>query len=434
MGRAIPKHPPPAAATSVQVTLRALSALFTRVGARDTDTTVFDMVQPSPVLASGVSVSTPASGYIGYAPWIGSVGRAECSVMDKLLYNFVVACPPAEVCTAVSAPPHDIGYYLQSRWCPPTTTYTPPVVTVREQAPGTSAPSTNTCSDTTGPCNNQLAQLIRVLQEPKVTIPTFNSNPMSYQHFIRAFEDNVKWVISDNATRLAWLSQQCTSEAARVIECCMLMPPELGYPRARELLRSRFGDEIIIVDLWVRRLVGQTKTLPLQEYADNLCSCYETLTTMNALIHLDNSTNLPKLVDQLPGYLQSRWRSLALKLRKERLPRWSVLLDLVEFTEDTALDSNDPLYVSKGNMLVQPPTMRGSRLVITNAPMDSMDMDGDSDSDISSYLDNSATDTAKDTQMAQSYAMCYSMHVATKCHVLRRLGSSDRLAKLRGLN
>ena len=43
------------------------------------------------------------------------------------------------------------------------------------------------------------------------------------------------------------------------------MPPELGYPQARELLRSRFGDEIIIVDLWVRRLVGKNRTVTLQE-------------------------------------------------------------------------------------------------------------------------------------------------------------------------
>ena len=66
-------------------------------------------------------------------------------------------------------------------------------------------------------------------------IPTFSSDPMSYKHFIRAFKDNVERVISDDASRLARLAQQCEGKAAHVIECCMLMPPELGYPRAREL-------------------------------------------------------------------------------------------------------------------------------------------------------------------------------------------------------
>ena len=45
--------------------------------------------------------------------------------------------------------------------------------------------------------------------------------------------------------------------------------------------------------------MGENRTVPLQEYADNLRSCYEALTAMNALTHLDNSTNLPKLVEKI---------------------------------------------------------------------------------------------------------------------------------------
>ena len=167
---------------------------------------------------------------------------------------------------------------------------------------------------------------------------------MSYSRFIRAFEHNIERVIADDASRMAHLTQLCTGEAARVIECCVLMSPEIGYPQARELLKDRFGDEVIIVDMWVKRLVGETSTLPLQEYADNLRACYGALTSMNALAHLDNSTNLPKLVEKLPGYLQSRWRSLALKLRKEKPSRRPALRDLVDFAQDAALEANDPLY------------------------------------------------------------------------------------------
>ena len=307
-GGAIPKRPPPGLpsppVTSVLDNLdnlRAPSASYTGVGARGADTTVLDTVLPGPALGGGVSVPTPAPGY-GY-----------------------------------------VGYYPESRRWPPTNMYVPPVVTAREQPPGNSAPCTDTRSDSTGPCNNnQLAQLIGVLQAPAVIIPTFSGDPMSYQRFIRDFEDNVERVISDDASRLARLAQQCEGEAARIIECCMLMPPELGYPRARELLRSLFGDEIIIVDLWVRRLVGENRTVPLQEYADNLRSCYEALTAMDSLTHLDNSINLPKLVQRLPGYLQSRWRGLALQLRKERTARRPALADLIEFTQDAALEANDP--------------------------------------------------------------------------------------------
>ena len=61
-------------------------------------------------------------------------------------------------------------------------------------------------------------------------IPTFSGDPMSYQRFIRAFEDNVERVISDDASRLARLAQQCEGEAARVIECCMLNATGVRIP------------------------------------------------------------------------------------------------------------------------------------------------------------------------------------------------------------
>ena len=145
------------------------------------------------------------------------------------------------------------------------------------------------------------------------------------------------------------------------------MPPELGYPQARELLKHRFGDEVIIVDMWFKRLVGETSTLPLQEYADNLRACYGALTSMKALAHLDISTNLPKLVEKLPGYLQSRWRSLALKLHKEKPSRRPALCDLVEFVQDAALEANDPLYGIKQKKS-QPVSIKGTSLVTAAVP------------------------------------------------------------------
>ena len=217
----------------------------------------------------------------------------------------------------------------------------------------------------------------------------------------------------------------------------MLMPPELGYPRARELLRNRFGDEIIIVDLWVRRLVGENRTVPLQEYADNLRSCFEALTAMNALTHLDNSTNLPKLVERLPGYLQSRWRGLALQLRKERPARRPALADLVEFVQDAALEANDPLYGIKPRKSAQPPVVRGASMMIADAHFAAdadMDSDRDSQLDTSSEMDTGTTDSTKDTRKVPACAVCNGKHVATKCRTLRRLGPKDRIEKVRSLH
>ena len=216
-GGAIPKRPPPglpAPPTSVQDT-NAPSVLLTGAGSRDAGTTVMDTVLPGPAPAGGVSVSKPAPGYhpgyhFGYGHGINSLRGAEGSGMDiqDSAYQPTYA--------TVSAPPASIGYFPEgSRYLPTVApmdtsrSHPHPVATAREQPPGNSAPCTDTRSDSTGPCNDQLAQLIGVLQAPAVIIPTFSGDPMSYQRFIRAFEDNVERVISDDASRLARLAQQC---------------------------------------------------------------------------------------------------------------------------------------------------------------------------------------------------------------------------------
>ena len=183
--------------------------------------------------------------------------------------------------------------------------------------------------------------------------------------------------------------------------------------------------------MWDNRIV------PLQEYADNLRFCFEALTAMNALIHLDNSTNLPKLVERLPGYLQSRWCGLTLQLRKEHPARRPALANHMEFVQDVALEANDPLYSIKPRKSVQLCVVRGASMMVADAPFTAdadMDNDRDSQMDTSSEMDTSATDTTRDTRNAPACAVCKGNHAATKCHMLRKLRPSDRINKVRSLH
>ena len=148
-------------------------------------------------------------------------------------------------------------------------------------------------------------------------------------------------VVHDNAARLARLVQLCSGEADRVVNCCLLMPADQGYPRARQLLKQRFGDDYTIVNLWVSRLT-EGRMNGLREYADDLRSCLETLTAMDAAQEMDTMGNLAKVVGKLPNYLQSRWRGQAQHLRREgRRPR---LRDVVAFTEEAADEAEDPVF------------------------------------------------------------------------------------------
>ena len=191
----------------------------------------------------------------------------------------------------------------------------------------------------------QQAQMIGVLQAPKVTLPSFNGDPMMYTQFMRAFEDNVERVISDDAARLSRLMQLCTGDASGAIEGCMLMPPEMGYRRAKQLLQTRFGNEYTIVSMWLHKLMN-LKTQTVREAADELRSCWEALAALGATSELDTMTNMTTVVGKIPSSLQTRWRTHAYRMRTAtgRRPRF---LDLVAFVEEVADELNDPVWGSR---------------------------------------------------------------------------------------
>ena len=190
------------------------------------------------------------------------------------------------------------------------------------------------------------------------------------------------------------------------------MTPKLGHLKARELLAKLFWDDLIIVDLCFKRIIEETRTLPLQEYADNLCSCYEALASIDALTHLDNSKTLPKLVDKLHGYLQSQWRSLALNLRKESPPRRPALVDLA-FVQDTALEANDPLQHQGKD--------------------DSTATHGKGDQPHYRHRSDHPVTIILGTVKAPEYAVCKGKHAAIKCVMLCRIGPDNCMIKARVL-
>ena len=194
----------------------------------------------------------------------------------------------------------------------------------------------------------QQQQLISLMQLPKVELQTFDGSPMKYWLFIRAFENSVERDLIDDNAKLSRLLQYCTGEAKRVIECCAIMSPSEGYARARQLLKERFGNDFTILESWVQSItqrapIKSTDRLNLQRYSDDLKSCKEVLNAMGKLSEIDNQTNLVKIVEKLPTYLQNRWKQEVRKLgeRSNRRPQFG---DIVSFVDKAAQEANDPVY------------------------------------------------------------------------------------------
>ena len=139
---------------------------------------------------------------------------------------------------------------------------------------------------------------------------------MQYHDFRRVFDNNVERVLNDPSSKLARLVQLCT-EVARVIQGCTMMHPKQGYARAHQWLETRFGDKFIISELWGQRLLNIGSRVPLQEFADELRTCYESLYDLGALGELQTQGNLAEIIKKLPAYLQNKWWEVVRRLKTQ---------------------------------------------------------------------------------------------------------------------
>ena len=217
----------------------------------------------------------------------------------------------------------------------------------RGRLPASQASSSRTTEDHLESLYLHQARLMGVLQAPKVSMPKFEGDLMGYFPFIRAFEENVEKLLDNDGSKLARLTQLCTGKAARAIQCCSMLPPAQGYKKARQLLKTRFGDPFTITEFWVERLTEGPPRANLQEYADDLQNCLECLNALGATGELQSQSSLAALVRKLPPHLQNRRRDVAYELR-EREGKRPALEDTVKFVGRAATVAADPVYGSGG--------------------------------------------------------------------------------------
>ena len=126
------------------------------------------------------------------------------------------------------------------------------------------------------------------------------------------------------------------------------MSPSAGYARARALLKERFGDDYRISEMWVKKvtegpIVRHGEGRCLQELADDLRSCKETLEAMSKLEEIGTHRSMVKIVERLPQSLKSRWRKLAVKTL-EATGRYPSIAKFTHFVSEAAREATDPVF------------------------------------------------------------------------------------------
>ena len=275
--------------------------------------------------------------------------------------------------------------------------------------------------------DSSLPELIATLKLPQGQLTKFDGDPMKYWLFIRSFDNCIGNIDSvDSASKLNRLQQYCTGKALKVIECCSVMQPEFGYQRARELLKSRFGNEYQISQCWIEKivegaLVKSGDGVALQELADDARMCKETLEAMHMLDEIDTRVKMVKIVNRLPQYLQGKWRHFAVKQLDSNC-RYPKFTQLVDFLEHAARELNDPVFgcasSQKGELKARGKTVaQGTSLVMYG--------DGGRYSPGNSQYQRSTSDPT--SKASRTCYHCSGSHFLTACQQFKRMTPVKRL-------
>ena len=191
-------------------------------------------------------------------------------------------------------------------------------------------------------------RVIDAMSMPKTSLMKFDGNPLKFWVFLQSFDTCVGKTLVDDGVKLNQLMESCVGKAATVIQPCALMEASAGYRRARQLLQQRFGNDFRISEAYVAK-VTEGPTIRgndgdvLQEFADDLGGCVETLRAMGRMEEIDTRSRMLKIVERLPTYIQGRWRRIAID-DMETKGRYPGIEQFAEFVQRAAREATDPVF------------------------------------------------------------------------------------------
>ncbi|VDO98236.1 unnamed protein product, partial [Schistosoma curassoni] len=153
---------------------------------------------------------------------------------------------------------------------------------------------------------------------------------------MKGFKVNIADRVNDDTQKLMYLIHYCEGIAKDAIEHCVLLPEKEGYTEAIKLLHERFGRPHDIVEAFLTELLSgsplnQDDITGLQKLTRLMTNCKIALSQMGRNDDLNCSTNIKRIVKQLPRSMQFKWAEAADDiLRKGLEPNFDDLLQFLE--------------------------------------------------------------------------------------------------------
>ena len=147
---------------------------------------------------------------------------------------------------------------------------------------------------------------------PEVGISKFAGDPLEYSSFVRSFESRVASRTRDNSERLFYLEQFTSGVPRDLVRSCMHMPADTGYFEARKCLESRFGDQYLLANSYLKKLetwpeIRNNDVKRFDQFTTFLIGCRNAMSTSCSIKELDFPSSLKLVVNKLPGHVQERW-------------------------------------------------------------------------------------------------------------------------------
>ena len=97
--------------------------------------------------------------------------------------------------------------------------------------------------------------LHNTLNKPNLELFKFSGDATAYTRFISTPEATIELKERDKRLRLLYLIQHCEGKAKSLIQYCVLLDPDVGYDKAKQILHENFGRKLLIARACIRNLV-----------------------------------------------------------------------------------------------------------------------------------------------------------------------------------
>ena len=213
-----------------------------------------------------------------------------------------------------------------------------------EHSVGLNVPGSSVTHNTVSGSMNQCAMPTKwtpmpIMDFPKIEILKFSGDPLDFVRFMKTFELNVESLIQDSSRCLLLLIQHCDGEAKKLIEFCLLLDPDEGYRKAKDILKENFGRKNVIARAHMERLHSEVNIKNddergLVKLAHDLEECELIFKELNLHSDINNFESIAKIVRRLPHASQTRWVKVASKI--EKIGQDPTFNDLVNFMKGEA--------------------------------------------------------------------------------------------------